>query len=115
MMRILPVVFTVFLLNFPAGLFMYWIPSNLVTLVQNYLIYNHGPGKKSPTREAIVGKVAKLNEPGNGGTGASKASAVREQESSASDGWKAAQGDVSNNAAQAAKLAKRKRRRKKKR
>lgn len=46
MMRILPVVFTVFLLNFPAGLFMYWIPSNLVTLVQNYVIYHHGPGKK---------------------------------------------------------------------
>ncbi|QIN80570.1 membrane protein insertase YidC [Rubrobacter marinus] len=48
MMRILPVVFTVFLLTFPAGLFMYWITSNLVTLVQNYLIYNHGPGKKVP-------------------------------------------------------------------
>jgi YidC/Oxa1 family membrane protein insertase len=46
MMRILPVVFTVFLLSFPAGLFMYWIPSNLVTLVQNYVIYHHGPGKK---------------------------------------------------------------------
>ncbi len=48
LMRILPVVFTVFLLNFPAGLFMYWITSNLVTLVQNYLIYHHGPGKRSP-------------------------------------------------------------------
>ncbi len=48
MMRILPVVFTVFLLTFPAGLFMYWITSNLVTLVQNYLIYNYGPGKKVP-------------------------------------------------------------------
>lgn len=48
MMRILPVVFTVFLLSFPAGLFMYWITSNLVTLVQNYLIYNHGPGRKAP-------------------------------------------------------------------
>jgi len=33
---ILPVVFTVFLLSFPAGLFMYWITSNLVTLIQNY-------------------------------------------------------------------------------
>jgi len=27
---------------------MYWITSNLVTLIQNYLIYNHGPGKKVP-------------------------------------------------------------------
>jgi YidC/Oxa1 family membrane protein insertase len=51
LMRILPVGITVFLLHFPAGLFMYWITSNLMTLVQNYLIYNHGPGKKSPTAE----------------------------------------------------------------
>lgn len=48
LMRILPVVFTVFLYYFPAGLFMYWITSNLVTLAQNYLIYHHGPGKRSP-------------------------------------------------------------------
>src|SRR5215212_7101100 len=49
LMRVLPVGITVFLLSFPAGLFMYWITSNLVTLVQNYLIYNHGPGRKAPT------------------------------------------------------------------
>jgi YidC/Oxa1 family membrane protein insertase len=48
LMRILPVGVTVFLLTFPAGLFMYWITSNLVTLVQNYLIYHHGPGQRSP-------------------------------------------------------------------
>src|SRR3712207_6014110 len=47
LMRLLPVGFTVFLLNFPAGLFVYWITSNLVTLVQNFVIYNYGPGKKS--------------------------------------------------------------------
>jgi YidC/Oxa1 family membrane protein insertase len=46
MLRILPVAFTVFLLNFPAGLFMYWITSNIVTIGQNYLIYHHGPGKR---------------------------------------------------------------------
>ena len=51
LMRILPVGITVFIYYFPAGLFMYWISSNLVTLVQNYLIYNHGPGKKSSTAE----------------------------------------------------------------
>ena len=51
LMRILPIGFTVVLISFPAGLFMYWITSNLVTLVQNYLIYNHGPGKRSPSAE----------------------------------------------------------------
>jgi YidC/Oxa1 family membrane protein insertase len=48
LMRLAPVVITVFLFSFPAGLFMYWIASNLVTLVQNYVIYNYGPGRKSP-------------------------------------------------------------------
>ncbi|AHY48053.1 Membrane protein insertase, YidC/Oxa1 family [Rubrobacter radiotolerans] len=37
---LLPVVITVFLWNFPAGLFVYWITSNIVTFVQNYVIYN---------------------------------------------------------------------------
>src|SRR5215203_7099041 len=49
LMRVMPVGITVFLLTFPAGLFMYWITSNLVTLVQNYLIYHHGFGRKSAT------------------------------------------------------------------
>ena len=52
LMRLLPVGFTVFLLNFPAGLFMYWITSNLVTLGQNYVIYNYGPGKKNRGTES---------------------------------------------------------------
>jgi YidC/Oxa1 family membrane protein insertase len=48
LMRLLPVGVTVFLWSFPAGLFVYWITSNLVTLAQNYVIYNFGPGRKSP-------------------------------------------------------------------
>jgi YidC/Oxa1 family membrane protein insertase len=60
LMRILPVVFTIFLLNFPAGLFMYWIPSNLVTLVQNYVIYHHGPGRKGSNKADA--QSAKLSE-----------------------------------------------------
>jgi len=48
LMRVLPVAFIAFTYYFPAGLFVYWITSNLVTLVQNYLIYNHGPGRRSP-------------------------------------------------------------------
>lgn len=52
LMRLLPVVFAVFMLNFPAGLFVYWITSNVVTLFQNYLIYNHGPGQSSTAVKA---------------------------------------------------------------
>src|ERR687893_672581 len=54
LMRLLPIGFTIFLLNFPAGLFVYWITSNLVTLGQNFVIYNYGPGKK--TSDGTKGK-----------------------------------------------------------
>src|ERR671920_1258277 len=69
MMRVLPVVFTIFLLNFPAGLFMYWIPSNLVTLVQNYVIYNYGPGRKPPEERAKSGGAGPAGGPSGGGEG----------------------------------------------
>ncbi|MBA2441344.1 MAG: membrane protein insertase YidC [Rubrobacter sp.] len=47
-MRIMPFVFIFFILVFPAGLLVYIITTNIVTLVQNYAIYNFGPGKKTP-------------------------------------------------------------------
>ncbi len=47
LMRAMPIGFTLFLWRFPAGLFVYWITSNLVTLAQNHMIYNRGPGRKS--------------------------------------------------------------------
>src|SRR5829696_3190222 len=96
LMRLLPVGFTIFLLNFPAGLFMYWITSNLVTLVQNYVIYNYGPGKKTPGTELSEAK--------------GKAS-----QGKGSDGKETPQNNTQEDAAkQAAKIAKRKRRKKKK-
>jgi YidC/Oxa1 family membrane protein insertase len=117
MMRILPVVFTVFLLNFPAGLFMYWIPSNLVTLIQNYLIDHHGPGKRPPAGEGKSGRSSSRKGPANGG-GASKASATLPQDNVDPNGQKAAKkGDANGSdtqAAKSAKRAKRSRRRKKK-
>jgi YidC/Oxa1 family membrane protein insertase len=113
LMRTLPVVFTVFLLTFPAGLFMYWITSNLVTLVQNYVIYNHGPGRKPPEERAKSGGSSHAGGSGGGGNG------VR----SPRDGSGSKGGGINGQAspsegsavAQAAKQGKRKRRRKKKR
>src|ERR687895_930291 len=66
LMRLLPIGITVFLFNFPAGLFVYWITSNLVTLVQNYLIYHHGPGRRPPGWEP-QSLFPKLGGSGNGG------------------------------------------------
>ncbi len=102
-MRILPVVFTIFLLTFPAGLFMYWITSNLVTLGQNYVIYNYGPGKRS-TEDG--GGSAKTADKPNTAAGGQRAKGP-----SAEGGAVAAQG---NGGSQEARSARRKRRRKKK-
>lgn len=91
LMRLMPIGITVFLWRFPAGLFVYWITSNLVTLVQNYVIYNFGPGKKKP--KDADSTVAQASQNGKGST----------QSIGAEDP-----------AARAAKSAKRKRRKKKK-
>jgi len=42
-MRFLPLVFGIVLLRFPAGLFVYWVTSNLISIVQNLLIYRNIP------------------------------------------------------------------------
>src|SRR3712207_8431399 len=39
--------FRSFVARFPAGLFVYWVTSNTVTLVQNYLFYHHSLGRKA--------------------------------------------------------------------
>ena len=116
LMRILPVVFTVFLLTFPAGLFMYWITSNLVTLAQNYVIYNHGPGRRPPPEHARSGGFGGAGGPAEAGNGADNS---RRRGQKANGGGTNRQTVSSEGgdgaAAQAAKTAKRKRRRKKKR
>ena len=95
LMRLLPIGFTAFLLNFPAGLFVYWITSNLVTLGLNFVIYNYGPGKKTPGSEKSGRKPETAQANGSGGG--------QTPEKKAEDAAK-----------QAAKIAKRKRRKKKK-
>lgn len=103
LMRLLPVGFTAFLLNFPAGLFVYWITSNFMTLVQNYVIYNHGPGKKSAESRKVSG---------TGKTGTS--GAAKDQQTQDSSGQRTSGDTEEDAAARAAKIAKRKRRKKKK-
>ena len=110
-MRLLPIGITVFLFNFPAGLFVYWITSNLVTLAQNYVIYHHGPGRKPPG-PAAESKFAGPGGPANGGNGAS-APGNRQQTNGGSSGRPGARATADDAAAQAAKAAKRKRRKKK--
>jgi YidC/Oxa1 family membrane protein insertase len=105
LMRLLPIGITVFLFNFPAGLFVYWITSNLVTLVQNYLIYHHGPGRKSSQDRAPASTIRSTGASARDGTASAKSPASNEPQ---------ATGDFDDAAARAAKVAKRKRRKKKK-
>jgi YidC/Oxa1 family membrane protein insertase len=110
LMRLLPIGITIFLFNFPAGLFVYWITSNLVTLVQNYVIYHHGPGRR-PAGWEPQSLFPRLGGSGNG----ARAPENRRQTGDGSDSQgpqTSANGDA---AAQAAKSAKRRRRKKKKR
>ncbi len=105
LMRLLPIGITVFLWSFPAGLFVYWITSNLVTLVQNYVIYHHGPGRK-PSGESARGSASQsAGTSAKGSTASPKTRAT--DESQATD-------TAEDPAARAAKVAKRKRRKKKK-
>ena len=53
MMQLLPITFTAFIARFPAGLFVYWVTSNTVTLIQNYLIYRHAPSSKGATEDPV--------------------------------------------------------------
>jgi YidC/Oxa1 family membrane protein insertase len=48
LMRLLPVAFTAFIARFPAGLLVYWVTSNAVTLIQNLLIYRREPSRRLP-------------------------------------------------------------------
>lgn len=64
MMRFLPVAFTALIARFPAGLFVYWVASSAVTLIQNLLVYRRILGRSSayspdekrehPTRGAVA-------------------------------------------------------------
>ncbi|MBA2691018.1 MAG: membrane protein insertase YidC [Rubrobacter sp.] len=57
-MRLLPIAFGFFLARFPAGLLVYWVASNTISLIQNLAIYRAYPAianeepKEAPTKKA---------------------------------------------------------------
>src|SRR5215211_5056815 len=107
LMRLLPVGITVFLWSFPAGLFVYWITSNLVTLAQNYAIYNYGPGRKSSGDGAA--RAGRSADERNRTGGPEKPKQTQTRRESGKEGTQPTPQDAA-----AKKAAKRKRRKKKK-
>jgi YidC/Oxa1 family membrane protein insertase len=63
LMRFLPIIFGFFLARFPAGLFVYWVTSNLITFAQNYVIYNVLPHKSADTEEKPPAEDGKKTTP----------------------------------------------------
>jgi YidC/Oxa1 family membrane protein insertase len=66
MMLFLPLLFVAFIIRFPAGLIVYWITTNLWTVVQQYFVRKRvGPLQPAPTGEGGGGLLAALR--GGGG------------------------------------------------
>jgi len=51
--KFMPIIFTVFLLFFPAGLVLYWIVNNLITILQQTLI-NKSVAKDRAKRDEVT-------------------------------------------------------------
>ena len=77
LMRFLPIVFGFFLMRFPAGLFVYWISSNLITFVQNYLIYHRSPHPTRPEDEKDTSPDPPRREPARSANNGDKSRASR--------------------------------------
>jgi YidC/Oxa1 family membrane protein insertase len=73
LMRFMAVAFTALIARFPAGLFVYWVTSNAVTLAQNLLVYRRvvveplppGPGKTKAgsAQDSVVNSSADGSDP----------------------------------------------------
>jgi YidC/Oxa1 family membrane protein insertase len=60
MMYLTPVLFTIFFLNLPAGLVLYWLVNNLLGILQQYLINRRYELERvaAPQRRAAAGRKA---------------------------------------------------------
>jgi YidC/Oxa1 family membrane protein insertase len=52
LMRIMPIAFGFFLMRFPAGLFVYWVASNAISILQNLLVYRRFPVQRPAEKGA---------------------------------------------------------------
>lgn len=94
-MRVVPVVFIFFTVFFPAGLLVYIVTSNFVTLLQNYLIYYRGPGRQNTDSSESVAEADSSPGSEQSGNGSSRRSATANV-SSASNGANGSNGGSSN-------------------
>ena len=58
--KLMPIIFTAMFWNFPAGLVLYWLTNNVLTIGQQYLI-NKGGQKPSPTKAQAAAETPSLS------------------------------------------------------
>jgi YidC/Oxa1 family membrane protein insertase len=73
-MILLPLIFVTFIIQFPAGLIVYWITTNLWTIVQQYIVRRRVGhiGAPAPATAAPAGARAAVATSGAGGGGGSE-------------------------------------------
>lgn len=77
LMFVFPVLIFVMALNFPSALPLYWIYTNLYTIVQNYFMYGRSPKPEGTGKEAISNEKAGGNRKNSGGSGKKRAKSTR--------------------------------------
>ncbi|MDN5697951.1 MAG: membrane protein insertase YidC [Rubrobacter sp.] len=112
-MRIVPVVFVFFTIFFPAGLLVYIVTNNIVTAIQNYVIYNFGPGRQSTNDKEPEKKENSKEENSKEISGAAESSANGAQ-SSNGNGGKTANGSANNGGSGNSSSSSKRRKKKKK-
>jgi YidC/Oxa1 family membrane protein insertase len=67
LMLLLPVFFVIFIINFPAGVIVYWITTNTWTMGQQYVIRRRiGPTKAAPAATTAAGATSVVPTSGRG-------------------------------------------------
>ena len=112
-MRIVPVVFVFFTIFFPAGLLVYIVTNNIVTAIQNYVIYNFGPSRQS-TKEKDPEKKENSKEENSKEISGEAESSTNGAQSSNSNGGKAANGSAKNGGSGNSSSSSKRRKKKKK-
>ena len=73
MMIALPLIFVAFIINFPAGLLVYWITTNLWTILQQFIVRRTVGPIRPPAVEAAAPAGAKAVAPATNSSGDGKA------------------------------------------
>jgi YidC/Oxa1 family membrane protein insertase len=99
--QFLPLIFGVFFAFFPAGLVLYWVVNNTLSIAQQYYITRHVIGDnpeppKDNGKPGLMGRLAAMAEKANKNQGAAASAALPAASQAASDATEGASNDASD-------------------